>query len=163
MRALRRAVKRFVLRYRTVVMSVTLVYCGQTVGWIKMKLGMRVVRSPGHIGDPQRALPPKCRPIYVVAKWLDGLRCHLVGLGPGDFVLDGDPAESSPAPKKERSRAILGPCLLWPNGWMDQDGTWHGGDACSWPYCLHGDPAPLPKRRQSPQFSAHFYCGQTVV
>jgi len=24
------------------------------------------------------------------------------------------------------------------------------------------DPAPLPKRGQSPQFSAHFYCGQTA-
>ena len=28
---------------------------------------------------------------------------------------------------------------------------------------LDGDPAPLPKRRQSPQFSAHIYCGQTAV
>ena len=27
---------------------------------------------------------------------------------------------------------------------------------------LDGDPAPLPKRRQSPQFSAHVYCGQTA-
>ena len=27
-----------------------------------------------------------------------------------------------------------------------------------------GDPAPLPEKRgQSPQFSAHFYCGQTAV
>jgi len=36
-------------------LSVTLVYCGQTVGWIKMKLGMRVRLGPGHIvldGDP---------------------------------------------------------------------------------------------------------------
>jgi len=37
-------------------LSVTLVYCGQTVGWIKMPLGTEV------------------------------------GLGPGDIVLDGDPA-----------------------------------------------------------------------
>jgi len=38
-----------------------------------------------------------------------------VGLGPGDFVLDGgDPPQ------------IFGPCLFWTNGWMDQDGTWHG-------------------------------------
>ena len=37
---------------------------------------------------------PNFRPISVVAKRLDGLRCHLVlgvevGLGPGDVVLDG--------------------------------------------------------------------------
>jgi len=47
-----------------------------------------------------------------------------VGLGPRDFVLDGDPA---PLPKKGAEPQIFGPCLLWPNGWMDQDGTWHGG------------------------------------
>jgi len=28
---------------------VALVYCGQTVGWIKMKLGMQVGFGPGHI------------------------------------------------------------------------------------------------------------------
>ena len=57
----RRSVKRFALCYQTVVLSVclTLVYFGQTVGWIKMKLGMQVGLSPGHIvldGDP--ASPP---------------------------------------------------------------------------------------------------------
>jgi len=38
-------VKRFALCYRTIVcpvLSVTLMYCGQTVGQIKMKLGMQV-------------------------------------------------------------------------------------------------------------------------
>jgi len=30
------------------VLSVTLVYCGQTVGRIKMKLGMQVGLGPGH-------------------------------------------------------------------------------------------------------------------
>ena len=43
------------------VLSVTLVYCGQTVGWIKMKLGTEVGLSPGHIvldGDPAPP-PPK--------------------------------------------------------------------------------------------------------
>jgi len=47
-----------------------------------------------------------------------------VGLGPGDFVLD---ETLLPSPKRGRSPPIFGPCLLWPNGWMDQDRTWHGG------------------------------------
>jgi len=72
-------VKRFALCCQTVVclsvLSVTLVYCGQTVGWIKMKLGMQVGLAPGHIaldGDPaplpQRGTAPNFRPISVVAK-----------------------------------------------------------------------------------------------
>ena len=39
----------------SVCLSVTLVYCGQTVRWIKMKLGMQVGLGPAHIvldGDP---------------------------------------------------------------------------------------------------------------
>jgi len=48
-----------------------------------------------------------------------------VGLGPGDFVLDGDPAP--PSQKGGRAPQIFGPCLLWPNCRMDQDGSWHGG------------------------------------
>jgi len=63
------------------VVSVTLalVYCGQTVGWIKMKLGMQVVLSPGHTVLDWGTEPPNFRPISVVAKWPDGSRCHLVG------------------------------------------------------------------------------------
>jgi len=62
-------IKRFALCYRSIVLSVclsvclsvTLVYCGQTVGRIKMKLGMQVGLGSGHIvlgGDPA-APPPK--------------------------------------------------------------------------------------------------------
>jgi len=67
------------------VLSVTLVYCGQTVGRIKMKLGMQVGIGPGHVvldGDPapfsKGAQSPNFRPMSVVAKRLDGLRCLLV-------------------------------------------------------------------------------------
>ena len=70
------------------VLSVTFVHCGQTVGRIKIKLGMQVGVGPGHVvldGDqappPQRrtALPPaNFRPISVAAEWLHGSRCHLV-------------------------------------------------------------------------------------
>jgi len=48
-----------------------------------------------------------------------------IGLGPGDFVLDRDPAPSTQ--KMGGQPPIFGPCLLWPNGWMYQDGTWYGG------------------------------------
>jgi len=49
-----------------------------------------------------------------------------VGLGPGDFVFDGDPAPL-PRIKGTDPHQIFGPCLLWPNGWMNQDVTWYGG------------------------------------
>jgi len=45
------------------------------------------------------------------------------GLGPGQILLDGDPAL---LPKKQPTR--FGPCLLWPNGCMDQDAARHGGN-----------------------------------
>jgi len=44
-----------------------------------------------------------------------------VGLGPGDIVLDGNPAP----PRKGHTPALFGPCLLWPNGWMNEDATWY--------------------------------------
>jgi len=49
------------------VLSVTLVHCGQTVGYIKLKLGMQVALGLGHIvlgGDtappPQSCTAPQC-------------------------------------------------------------------------------------------------------
>jgi len=44
--------------------ALTLVYCGQTVEWIKMKLGMQVALVTGHIvldGDPAH-LPKGAQP-----------------------------------------------------------------------------------------------------
>jgi len=71
-----------------------------------------------------------------------------VGLGPGDIVLDGDRA---PIRVKGAHPPIFGPCLLWSNGWMDQDATWYGGRP--WPrrHCVrwgphHHPPLPRPKR-----------------
>ena len=40
-----------------------------------------------------------------------------VRLGPVDFLLHGDAA-----PQKKGTPHV-GPCLLWPNGWMDEDAT----------------------------------------
>ena len=44
-----------------------------------------------------------------------------VVLGPGHIVLDGVPAP--PLKGAHQPPPIFGPCLLWPNGWMDQDTT----------------------------------------
>jgi len=106
-------VKRFALCYPSVVclccavlscLSVTLMYCGQTVEPIKMKMGKQVGLCPVHIvlgGD--RALPPPkghslsefsahtcCGQMAARIKMPLGME---LGLDPGDFVLDRDPAQ----------------------------------------------------------------------
>ena len=70
-----------------------------------------------------------------------------VGLIPGDFVLNEDPAAP---PKKEAEPPVFDPCLLWPNGWMDQDGTWRRGRPWCSPHCARWGQLPCPKRGQSP-------------
>ena len=82
-----------------------------------------------------------------------------VGLGQGHIVLDGDPA---PLRKRSTALPIFGPCLLWPNGWMDQEGTWHGARPWPRPHCARWVPSSPPPKKgtQSPQFSAHVCCGQ---
>jgi len=67
-----------------------------------------------------------------------------VGLSIEDFVLDGDPV---PPPKKGgRAPKIFGPCLLWPNGWMDQDATWHEGRPQSRRLCVRWGPSRPPHK-----------------
>ena len=62
------------------VLSATLVYCGQTVRWIKMKVDTMVGFGPGHIvldGDlapPKKDTAPNFRHMSVVTKrlvWMD--------------------------------------------------------------------------------------------
>ena len=69
---------------------------------------------------------------------------------------------TQPPSQKGGGAPIFGPCLLWPNGWMDQDGTWHGGRPWSRPQCARWrHSSPPQKGDRAPQFSAHLYCGQT--
>jgi len=57
-----------------------------------------------------------------------------VGLSPGDFVFDGDP---TPPEKKGTAPPIyFGPCLSWPNGWMDENATWYGSRPQPRPHCV---------------------------
>jgi len=85
-------------------LCVMLGYCGQTVGWIKMKLGMEVGLGPSHIVlDGHPAPPPKGTqppPILAhiccgqMAGWMKMPFSTEVGVGPGDIVLDGGPSPS---------------------------------------------------------------------
>jgi len=95
--------------------------CGQKAGWIKMSLSMEVGLGPDHIVLDWDAAPPfpnwqtpNFRPMSVVAKRLDGSRCHLVGMETS--------SQGIQLPQNGHSTPTLfGLCLLWPNGWMDQD------------------------------------------
>jgi len=116
-----------------VCLSVTLVYCGQTVGWIKVPLSMEV------------------------------------GLGPGNIVLDRDPAASakkgqSRSPKKEGTApppnfsAHIYCCQMagWiriPLGTEDRPLPW-------WHYVRWGPSSPHGKGTAAPHFLAHVYCAK---
>jgi len=114
-----------------VSLSLTLVHCGQTVAWIKMKLRMAVGLDPGHIvsdGDraplPKRAAAPQFSAHLSCAQTAGWIKIPLgreAGFGPGDIVLDG---------------GIAPPCLVWPNGSMDQDATWYGDRPWPMPHCV---------------------------
>ena len=95
-------VKQFSLCYQTVVcLSVTLVYCGQTIRWIKMKLDMQVdlcARWGPSSPSPKRghSLPRFSAHVYCgqTAKWIK----MPLGMKGGHIVLDEDP--SPPPPQK---------------------------------------------------------------
>jgi len=52
--------------------------------------------------------------------------------------------------------------VLWPNGWMDRDETWHGGSPRPRPHCIRWRPTSPSPKGHSPQFSAHVCFGQTA-
>jgi len=128
------------------------VYCGQTAGWVKMALGTEVGVGPRHIvldGDPA-PLPQKRTELPIFGHFYCGQAAECIKMplgvevrrGPGHIVLDGDTAVP-----------IFGRCLLWPNGWMDQDATWYGGRPRPRRHCVRLGPSfPIPKRAMPPIF-----------
>ena len=73
-----------------------------------------------------------------------------LGFGPSHIVLDRDPA---PLPKKGAQPPIIRPCLLWSNGWMDQDAAWYGGRPGPSPHGARwGSSTPPKKGSQPPNF-----------
>ena len=118
-----------------------------------------------HVSSPKGAQPPPPQfsadiSCVQTARWIKMSLGWKVGLDPSDIVLDGD--LQLPLPKKWAEPApVFDPYLLCLNGWLDQDGNWYGGRSRP---KRHRDPAIHPRKGgQSPQFSAHVYCGQTAA
>ena len=53
--------------------------------------------------------------------------------------------------------------VLWQNGWMDQDETWHGRRPRPRRHCVRWRPSSPQKGHSSSLFSVHVNCGQTVA
>ena len=121
---------------------------------------MQVGLGPGHIADPA-PLPTGAQICCGhMAAWIKMSLGMELGLGPGDFVLDGD---LLPLPKRGQSPQFSAHVYCGQTaGWMKLvHGTVVGlspGD-----FVLDGDrPSPLRQKgaEPPPQFLAHFYCGQ---
>ena len=166
-------VKWFALFYRAVVLSVcsvlsvvtvTLVYCGQTAGQINMKPGMQVGLGLATVLDGDPGLPPPMGhtphthkfSAYIccgqMARWIKMPLLGKIGLHPRDIVLD---RPSSPSSKMGHSLPIFRPCLLWQNGCMDQDVTWYKDRPRPRPHCVTWGPSSPSQKGHSFQFWAH--------
>jgi len=132
------------------VLSVTLVYCGQMVGW---NLACRRPRPWPHCvrwwpssSLPQKGTDPQLS-AYVCCGQLNGWikmpLCTEIGLGPDTLCYMGP---SSP-PKKWDKPPIFGPCLLWPNGCLHQVTTWYRPQPRR--HCVRRGPTPSRKGHSS--------------
>ena len=75
-----------------------------------------------------------------------------VGLSPGTLCSMGIQS----LPKKGARSPVFGLFLLWLNGWMAQDGTWHVDGLGPGHIVLDWGPAPLPKKGAEPPIFGPF-------
>jgi len=132
------------------------VCCGQMAGWIKMALGVEVGLGSDHIavdGDsaplPKKGQSPQFSAHLYCGQTAGCIKMPLgveVGLSPGDCVRWGP----NPLPKRGQSPPIFGPCLLWPNGWMDQDATWYRVRPQPKRHCVTWGPSSPSKKSAQP-------------
>jgi len=95
-----------------------------------MKLGTQVGLGHGHtaldgaqLPSPKRGHSPQFSAHVYCGQRLDGSRCHLVWRWASFQATLRYMETQLPLPKKGTQPPILGPFLLWPNGWMDQNAT----------------------------------------
>ena len=97
--------------------------------------------------SPKGAQPPIYgrRLLCQLAGWIKMPLGMEVGLGPRHTVLDAVPQNRAQPP-------IFGPCVLRPNGWIDQDASWYGDRPRPRRHCVRWGPSFPIKKAQRPNF-----------
>jgi len=141
------------------------VYCGQTAGWIKMALGMEVGLGLDHIvldgdtaslpekGDSDRA--PQFSAHLYCGQTAGCIKMPLgteVGLGLRYTTLCSMWTQLPPRKLGTSAHPIFGPCLLWPNGWMDEDAAWYGSRPWPRPHCTRRGHSSRERGTAAPSF-----------
>jgi len=103
---------------------------GETVGWIKMNLGMQVGLGPGHIVLDWDPAPPPLK------GQSPQFSAHICCCQMGARIK----MSLRHCVKKGAEAPNFGPCLLWPNGRMGQDATWYGDRPRPGPHCARWGP-----------------------
>jgi len=73
-----------------------------------------------------------------------------VGLSLRDIVFDVDPATFRK--RAHPPHPIFGRCLLWPNGWMDEDAAWYGSRPQPRPHRTRRGPSSRERGTAAPSF-----------
>jgi len=112
--------------------------------------------------SPEGAQSPHFSAMSVVAKRPGGLRWHLVWTKASvQATLCSMGTQLLQNRGHTHHHPVFGPCLLWPNGWMDEDATWYESRPRPRPHCIRRGLCSPRKRYSNPLFSAHVYCGHS--
>jgi len=121
-----------------------------------MPRGMEVGLSPGDFllgGDPA-PLPKKGMepPPQFSARFYCGQTAGSIKMSLGMEVGQGTLCSmgTQPLPKKGAEPPVFGPCVLRPNGCMDQDATWYGGRPGPRQHCVRWEPSSPPQKGVEP-------------
>jgi len=111
--------------------------------------------------SPKGYIPRNFRPMSVVAKRLDGVRWRTwYGCRPRPRRLCVRWGPSYPQNRRNtHHHPVYGPCLLWPNGWMDVDAAWYGSRPRPRPHCIRRGPALRETGTAAPILSVRVYGG----
>ena len=85
------------------------------------------------------------------AAWIKMALGPEAGLGLRDLVFDVD--LSTTRKRAHPPHPIFGSCLLWPNGWTDEDAAWYGGRSRPRPHRTRRGPISRERGTTVPLFS----------